>query len=301
VEVTENSELDMYDIFRAAKGDARIPAVAQEMAKELGRGNAYPDLLHGLAQFEISLLDYMQKNLGASEYGVFANKCWPSFEKYFGFVPCYINSRFAAKGIPISCESDIYGVLSEYVATCATELPAAILDINNTVPADMYGEAKASVGDYANSDLFMGFHCGNTSSGCMLHSAMKYQLIMHRLMEPGKEPNITRGTLEGQIMPGDVTIFRLQSTASAQLRAYVAQGEVLNVDPRSFGAIGIFAIREMGRFYRHVLIEKRFPHHTGVAFAHVGKVMHEAMRLVGIDDVSFNLPQGHLYPTEYLY
>jgi L-fucose isomerase-like protein len=301
VEVMENSELDMYDIFQAAKGDARIPAVAQEMAKELGRGNAYPDLLHGLAQFEISLLDYMQKNLGASEYGVFANKCWPSFEKYFGFVPCYINSRFAAKGIPISCESDIYGVLSEYVATCATELPAAILDINNTVPADMYGEAKASVGDYANSDLFMGFHCGNTSSGCMLHSAMKYQLIMHRLMEPGKEPNITRGTLEGQIMPGDVTIFRLQSTASAQLRAYVAQGEVLNVDPRSFGAIGIFAIREMGRFYRHVLIEKRFPHHTGVAFAHVGKVMHEAMRLVGIDDVSFNLPQGHLYPTEYLY
>jgi L-fucose isomerase-like protein len=301
VEVMENSELDMYDIFRAVKGDARIPAVAQEMAKELGRGNAYPDLLHGLAQFEISLLDYMQKNLGASEYGVFANKCWPSFEKYFGFVPCYINSRFAAKGIPISCESDIYGVLSEYVATCATELPAAILDINNTVPADMYGEAKASVGDYANSDLFMGFHCGNTSSGCMLHSAMKYQLIMHRLMEPGKEPNITRGTLEGQIMPGDVTIFRLQSTASAQLRAYVAQGEVLNIDPRSFGAIGIFAIREMGRFYRHVLIEKRFPHHTGVAFAHVGKVMHEAMRLVGIDDVSFNLPQGHLYPTEYLY
>jgi len=301
VEVMENSELDMYDLFQAAKGDARIPEVAKEMAKELGGGNAYPDLLHGLAQFEISLLDYMQKNLGASEYGVFANKCWPSFEKYFGFVPCYINSRFAAKGIPISCESDIYGALSEYVATCATERPAAILDINNTVPADMYAEAKASVRDYANSDLFMGFHCGNTSSGCMLHSAMKYQLIMHRLMEPGKEPNITRGTLEGQIMPGDITIFRLQSTASAQIRAYVAQGEVLNIDPRSFGAIGIFAIREMGRFYRHVLIEKRFPHHTGVAFAHVGKVMHEAMRLIGVEDVSFNLPRGYLYPTEYLY
>ena len=38
----------------------------------------------------------MEKNLGAEEFGVFANKCWPAFEKYFGFVPCYVNSRFAA-------------------------------------------------------------------------------------------------------------------------------------------------------------------------------------------------------------
>ena len=40
------------------------------------------------------------------------------------------------------------------------------------------------------------------------------------------------------------------------LRAYIAQGEVLPVATRSFGGIGIFAIPEMGRFYRHVLIEK---------------------------------------------
>ena len=34
----------------------------------------------------------------------------------------------------------------------------------------------------------------------------------------------------------------------------------------SFGAIGVFAIPEMGRFYRHVLIEKNYPHHGAVAF-----------------------------------
>ena len=31
----------------------------------------------------------------------------------------------------------------------------------------------------------------------------------------------------------------------------------LDVPTRSFGGIGIFAINEMGRFYRHVLIQKR--------------------------------------------
>lgn len=301
VEIMENSELDMYDIFLSKKGDPRIPAVAAEMTKELGKGNTYPDLLHGLAQFEIALVDFMERNLGASQYAVFANKCWPSFEKFFGFVPCFINSRMATRGIPISCEADIFGGLSEYIASCATELPAAILDINNTVPADMYAEAKDSVKDYANDELFMGFHCGNTSSACMATSAMKYQLIMHRLMEPGKDPTITRGTLEGTIRPGAITLFRLQSTAEAQLKAYVAQGEILTIDPKSFGCIAVFAVREMGRFYRHVLIEKRFPHHTAVAFSHAGRALFEAMRLIGIGDVSFNLPKGVFYPGEHPY
>ncbi|MCC2859149.1 hypothetical protein LK517_16760, partial [Longicatena sp. 210702-DFI.1.204] len=72
-------------------------------------------------------------------------------------------------------------------------------------------------------------------------------------------------------MPGDITFYRLQSTADNKLRAYVAQGEVLPVATRSFGAIGVFAIPEMGRFYRHVLVEKGFPHHGAVAFGHFGK------------------------------
>ena len=67
---------------------------------------------------------------------------------------------------------------------------------------------------------------------------------------------VTQGTLEGDIIPGDITFYRLQSTADCKLRAYIAQGEVLPVATQSFGGIGIFAIPEMGRFYRHVLIEK---------------------------------------------
>ena len=301
VEIMENSELDMYDQFLSKKGDSRIKPIAAEMAKELGKGNMYPDLMEPLAQFEIALLDFMEKNLGASQYAVFANKCWPSFEKFFGFVPCFINSRLATHGIPISCESDIYGALSEYIATCATDLPAAILDINNTVPPDMYEESRQTVGQYTNNDLFMGFHCGNTSSSCMATFEMKYQLIMHRMMEPGKDPHITRGTLEGQIRPGKMTVFRLQSTADAQLKAYVAEGEILNINPKSFGCIAVFAVREMGRFYRHVLLEKRFPHHTAVAFDHSGRSLWDAMRLLGVEDISFNRPAGVLYEGESIF
>jgi len=240
----------------------------------------------------------MEKNLGASQYGVFANKCWPAFEKFFGFVPCYVNSRFASRGIPISCEVDIYGALSEYIAACATQLPPTLLDINNTVPYDMFKDAGALVANYKPNDLFMGFHCGNTPAACMVSPAMKYQLIMHRLQEPGHEPNLTRGPLEGQIRPGDITIFRLQSTADTELRAYLAEGQVLDLNPKSFGGIGVFAIPEMGSFYRHVLIEKRFPHHTAIAFQHCGKALFEALKMMGVPDISFNLPKGLYYKSE---
>jgi L-fucose isomerase-like protein len=298
VEIMENSELDLYDIFLKAKGDPAIPSVARDMAKELGSGNAYPDILTKLAQFEVALLKFMEANLGASEYGVFADKCWPAFESYFGFVPCYVNSRLASRGIPVSCEVDIYGALSEYLCVAATELPATLLDINNTVPADMIEGAKKAAAGYKPTDLFMGFHCGNTPASCMLHAEMRHQLIMHRLMEPGQNPDITRGTLEGRIRTGEVTIFRLQSTADAVLRSYVAEGEVLDIDPKSFGGIGVIGLKEMGRFYRHVLIEKRFPHHTAVAFKHAGKTLWAAMRMVGVEDISFNRPSAMPYPGE---
>ncbi len=67
---------------------------------------------------------------------------------------------------------------------------------------------------------------------------------------------------------------------------------------RSFGGIGVFAIPEMGRFYRHVLIEKNFPHHGAVAFGHYGKALFNVFRYLGVEDIGFNQPKGMLYPGE---
>ena len=298
IEIMENSELDLFAAFNNHENDSRISEVVKSMEKELGDGNRYSKILSKLAQYELTLKDWMEQNLGASEFAIFANKCWPAFQTQFGFVPCYVNSRFAMRGIPISCETDIYGALSEYIITLATNLPATLLDINNTVPKDMYEENAEKVKNYKLNDLFMGFHCGNTPICYIKNAEMKYQLIMHRLLEPNKDPDISRGTLEGTIIPGDITLFRLQGTADYELRSYIAQGEVLDINPKSFGGIGVFAVKEMARFYRHILIAKRFPHHTGIAFKHVGKVLFEAMKMLLINDIAFNQPSNLLYRNE---
>ena len=143
----------------------------------------------------------------------------------------------------------------------------------------------------------MGFHCGNTPA-CKLRSPeLKNQLIMARTLPP----EVTRGTLEGTILPGDVTLFRLHGTPDGRLSAYIAQGEVLDAEDGSFGSRGIIAVPDMGRFYRHVLLEHHFPHHCAVAFSHCGRQLHTTLRCLGVENIYAPLPTGVRYSTESMY
>ncbi len=300
IEVEENSELDLLVAYKAHENDSRIPNVCADMAAEMGEGKYYPELSARMAQFELTLLDWAEQHKGSRKYVAFADKCWPAFPEAFGFEPCYVNSRLASRGIPVACEVDIYGALSEYIGMCVSGDTVTLLDINNSVPASLYEEDIKGKFDYTLTDTFMGFHCGNTPA-CKLcvDRAVKYQLIQHRLLEPkGSEPDFTRGTLEGDIAPSDITLYRLQCDSEGVLRSYIAQGKVLPVKTRSFGGIGMFAIHEMGRFYRHVLIQKRYPHHGAVAFGHYGKALFEVFKFLGVGDIAYNRPKSLPYPTE---
>ena len=300
VEIEENSELDLLVSYKTHAGDARIPSVCEDMKKEMGEGKYYADMLERMAQFELTLLDWAEGHKGARKYVAFADKCWPAFPEQFGFEPCYVNSRLASRGIPVACEVDIYGALSEYIGACISYDAVTLLDINNSVPASLYEAEIKGKFDYTLTDTFMGFHCGNTPS-CKLCAdrAVKYQLIQHRLLEPaGSEPDFTRGTLEADLAASQITFYRLQCDSDGVLRSYIAEGEILPVHTGSFGGIGIFAIPEMGRFYRHVLIQKRYPHHGAVAFGHYGKLLFEAFKFLGVADIAYNQPKSLPYPTE---
>jgi L-fucose isomerase-like protein len=296
IEIEENSELDLFEAFNKLANDPRIPAKVKEMEAELGAGNMKPEILPKLAQYELTLLDWIEAHKGYRKYVAIAGKCWPAFQTQFGFVPCYVNSRLAGMGIPVSCEVDIYGALSEFIGTAVSNDVVTLLDINNSVPADMYAESIEGKFDYTLQDTFMGFHCGNTNAKKLAACSMKYQLIMARNLPL----EVTQGTLEGDIVPGDITFFRLQSTADNILRAYIANGEVLPVATRSFGGIGVFAIKEMGRFYRHVLIEDNYPHHGAVAFGHHGKALYEVFKYIGFCpcEIGYNKPKNDRYKTE---
>ena len=84
VEIEENSELDLFEAFNKHAGDERIPAVVEDMAKELGEGNLKPEILPKLAQYEITLLDWIEAHKGSRKYVTLTGKCWPAIQTQFG-------------------------------------------------------------------------------------------------------------------------------------------------------------------------------------------------------------------------
>jgi L-fucose isomerase-like protein len=296
--IQENSELDLYASFLDHSDDVRIPDVVEEMRNETCASEDMDGIIPKLAQYELTLLDWIGENRGAYTHVCLANKCWPAFERCFGFVPCYVNSRFASRLTPIACEVDVYGALSEFILCTLAEQAATLLDINNTVPADLYEQDIAGKYPYRADDLFMGFHCGNTPKSLLSSAEFSYHKIMARQLEPDCEPDITRGTLEGNLMAGPVTLFRLQADGDGHLHAYIVEGEVLPVQVKSFGCIGIIAVREMKRFYRYGLLANHFPHHCAVVYSHVGRTLFDLLQLMGIRDTIYNQPPERLYPQE---
>lgn len=296
IEVQENSEMDLLVAFKAHANDSRIDAVCAEMKAAVG--DKYADLLPKLAQYELTLLDWIDAAKGASRYVALANKCWPAFQKEFGFLPCFVHSRLAAKGIPVGCETDIYGALSEYIGLCVSEKPTAILDINNNIPTDVYADQIKDRHPYGEREVFLGFHCGNTAGELLCSSELRYKMNRKDPYAPETGTEESRGTLEGAMKPGEVSCFRLHSSADGKLQAYIAKGEILPVELATYGCWALFGVSEMERFYRHVLIEKHFPHHSAIVYGNHSAVLYDLMQLLGVPYIGYNHSRYDRYETE---
>ena len=220
------------------------------------------------------------------------SQCWSEQEFAMQHVPCFINARMAARGFPIACENDAYSLVAELFGQYASDASVTILDLNHSIPADL----DASLDGYPTQDLAGLFHCGNTDPKRLAAPEMKHQVIMKRLMEPDGPPDITRGTIEGQISASPITVLQVHGVGD-RLRAYIAQGQFLDLDPKTFGCTGTAYIPGFRRFYRHALLG-RFHHHAAVAFDHVGGAVYDAMRLLGVEEILTPLPEGVLYPGE---
>ena len=138
IEIEENSELDLFEAFKKHEGDPRIEEVAKDMEKELGEGNMKPEILPKLAQYEITLLDWVEAHKGSRKICNPDNKMLACIPDTVRIRSCYVNSRLTGRGIPVSCEVDIWGTVSEYIGTVISQDAVTLLDINNTVPASIY-------------------------------------------------------------------------------------------------------------------------------------------------------------------
>lgn len=300
IEIGEYSELELFDSYKKHEGDKRIEKSTVDMEKELGE-TKMSEVLPLFAQYELTIEDWVRNHKGNRKYVTLTSTCWPAFPVNFGFVPCYVNSRITGRGFPIACEVDIYGAVSEYIGQCVSNDIVTILNINNNVPQDVYKkeiEGREFNGKkYRIGDLFLGYHCGVTASCKLMDAKLDYHFVNHQLIGEVQ----SKGTIQGNLFSGAVTIFRLQGMRDGKLRAYVCQGQILPVQMETYGGQGIIAVPEMERFVRNVVLEKQYPNHCAVIFGHYGKELYVILRQLGIDEIDFNHPSDMLYENENAY
>jgi len=290
VEVEELGFFDLANEIRRVQEQEDVSAIIEDMKKEMPSVPS-DDFAQRLASYEQAVLNFRD----SLKLSGMTSQCWSEQELALMHVPCYINARMAARGFPIACENDAHSLIAELMGQYASDSSVTILDINHSVPVDL----DKSLADYPAEDLVGMFHCGNTDPHRMKNAEMKHQVIMKRLMEPDGEPDITRGTIEGQIAASPITVLQVHGTGD-RMRAYIAQGEFLDLDPRTFGCTGTAYIPGFRRFYRHVMLG-RFHHHAAVAFDHVGAVLYDALKLLGVDEIYTPLADNVTYPGENMF
>lgn len=300
VEISEYSELELFDSYKKHRGDKRIEKVVTDLEQELGVAGK-SNILPSIAQYELTVEDWIRNHRGNRKYIALTSTCWPAFPVNFGFVPCYVNSRITAKGYPVACEVDVFGAISEYIGQCVSNDVVTILNINNNIPQDVYEtkiKDKEFMGKkYEIDDLFLGYHCGVTALCKLTDSRLEQHFVNHQLI--GEEQS--QGTVQGTIVPGAVTIFRLQGMRDGKLRAYVCQGQILPVSIDTYGGQGIIAVPGMQRFVRNVVIEKQYPNHCAVVFGHYAKLLIPVLRQLGIDEIDYNHPKNVPYEGENIF
>ena len=287
VEVEEFGFHDLVNEINQAADQEGVKEIIDSMNNEVGNIPG-GDFANRLSSYEKAVLT-IRDNLKLSGM---ASQCWTEQETVLKHVPCYINARMASRGFPVACENDAYSLVAELLGQYASDSGVTILDVNHSIPDDL----DKSLSNYPVQDVVGLFHCGNTDPARLKDPKMNHQIIMKRLMEPDGEPDMTRGTIEGQIAPGPLTMLQVHGTGD-KLRAFVAEGRFLDMDPKTFGGTGTAYIPGFKRFYRHAMLG-RFHHHAAVAFTHCGSVLVEAFKLLGIDEVYFPLPDNILYPGE---
>jgi L-fucose isomerase-like protein len=288
MEVEELGLFDLQNEIKQVQAAGGAQAIAAEMKQAVAGVPRDEEFVGRLSDYEKAIHQFRER----LQLSGAATQCWSEQEFSLKHVPCFINGRMADRGFPIACENDAYSLVAELLAQYASNQTVTILDINHSIPKDLHAKLQ----EYPVADMVGMFHCGNTATRLLKNPEMKHQVIMKRLMEPDTAPNITRGTIEGQIVGSPITVVQVHGVGD-KMRAYIAEGHFLDLDPMTFGCTGTAYLPGFRRFYRHVLLG-RFHHLAAVAFTHCGAALYDAFKLLGMAEIYTPLPAGQAYPGE---
>lgn len=141
-----------------------------------------------------------------------ASRCWPDFFTGYGAPVCAVLSMLNDNGTPASCETDLGGVISMFIAS---ELTKGAVYFGDPVAID------------ESCDGIVFWHCGAGAS-CLSRKKEGARIGVH--------PNRKIGpTMEFGLKEGDVTVIRLGKDKNNGFRLFTLKGKALDQPQKFFG------------------------------------------------------------------
>ncbi len=178
-----------------------------------------------------------------------ASRCWPDFFTGFGAPVCSVLSMLNDNGIPSSCETDLGGVISMFIAS---ELTGGAVYFGDPVAID------------ESCDGIVFWHCGAGAS-CLSRKKEGARLGVH--------PNRKIGpTMEFGLKEGDVTVIRLGKDKENGFRMFTMKGKALD-EPQKFWGTSVVIRPEGGNSAQRIseFVEDGWEPHFVVAYGDITK------------------------------
>jgi len=159
----------------------KIAALVSQWKETLDMSQMSADKIDNMAALEIAIMELAEKY----ECGVVSGECWQLFRANFGIRTCFVWGDLTEKGLPVSCENDIHGSISQALMLGATrnQTPTFLADLTIRHP------------DNDNAELL--WHCGPFPS-C--------------LAKPGAKKEIIDCHGAWEIKGGDITLCRFDAS-----------------------------------------------------------------------------------------
>lgn len=219
---------------------------------DVKRVAALIDVIHGLAE--------------SNDCYAVASECWTLFPQTIGIRPCFVNGELTARGLPVSCETDILGAISSVL------LQAADLGRRITFFADV------TIRHPENNNAELLWHCGP---------------FPHALKAPEETGYVSElGKGQWRIKDGAVTVCRFDGVGD-DYKLFVGQGRS-TAGPQTESTYIWFETDDWDRWEEKLIFGPYIHHLTGI-HGSFGRILAEAAKympgvaLDAMDEYSLSL------------
>ena len=284
VELEHISLGELYDAIAAVTDEEAQRDLAGLMASGYRKGQVADRALLNLSRVYLAT----RKCIATKKVSGLALKCWPElFDK--DMLTCLANSRLNSEGIPVACEADVHGLVSQVIETYLTGEPTFfcdLVDVNeekNTVFLWHCGAAPRQLAANPGGGQNAASFGGDQDAGRRADRNAGKMPAPQINTQPNRraEWNLTCPMVEFPLKPGRVTFCRLYEL-DGEYRLFYASGEALPIGQEMHGNCSWVRLDAGARETVEFIVNQHVEHHFAMAYGDLGQDLVELCRLTGV-------------------